>query len=107
MHEDGNVSRHDRGDPGGGGGFAELVDDGLEDGEAGVDDAEEGFEACEEGDKGEDLLSVCAVVPLDAVWRQRCLRPGSRVQEQVLGANNPLAPAPWIATRVSGCCRKK
>ena len=66
-HEDGNCSRHDRGDPGGGGGVAEFVEDGLEDGEAGVDDAEEGFEACEESEKGEDLLSVCAVVPLSAI----------------------------------------
>lgn len=42
-HEDGNGSRHDRGDPGGGGGVAESAENGLEDGKAGVDDAEEGF----------------------------------------------------------------
>ena len=65
-HEDGNGSRHDQGDPGGGSGVAEFVEDGLEDGEAGVDDSEESFEACEEGEEGEDLLSVCAVVPLGA-----------------------------------------
>lgn len=61
-HENGNGTRHDRGEPVWGLGGDDFCENGFEDGKAGVDDSEESFETGEEGDEGVDLLRVSADV---------------------------------------------